>query len=296
MSDTKRTGTAPLPGNVEENPVLRPAAEDEQELIERVAARPSRIADGLIRGVAVLKAQSSNGRRYPAETLSRAVQFFEGARVFANHASGSRDVRDLVGMLRSPRLEDGAIRADLEVFEGLAPWLIEVAQRAPDALGLSINASGRVRREGDSDVVEEITRVRSVDVVAEPAAVSGLFESQQEQSDRIQRLEDEKRNLLDQVDRLRSENEELLREKRLREQRRRMEDLCLKAGLPEEALTESFMQSLVEADEARAVTLIGDRARFLRSITPGPLSGRRSILKDRAAPGDSDYLNAIHAD
>ena len=258
----------------------------EQELVERVAASPERAHDGVIHNVVVLKGRSANGRVYPPETLRSATALFEGARVFANHNAGSRDVRDLVGMLRDARFDTDSVRADLEVFEGLAPWLLEIAERAPDALGLSINASGRVTHRDGTDVVEAITRVRSVDVVAEPAAVSGLFEAKREESDRARELEEENR-------RLAGELERLIEEKRRREEHQKVMTLIQRAGLPEEAATEAFIETLLAANEAERVRLIGDRAQFLKNLAARPASTRKSVLSDGGGRSHDDYLAAI---
>jgi hypothetical protein len=45
-------------------------------------------------------------------------------------------------------------------------------------VGFSHNVLARVSREGDGAVVEEITRVQSVDLVADPAATLGLYEQE----------------------------------------------------------------------------------------------------------------------
>ena len=44
---------------------------------------------GIIRGVKILGLESRNGRRYPAETLLRAVELYDGAKVNVNHANGN---------------------------------------------------------------------------------------------------------------------------------------------------------------------------------------------------------------
>ncbi|NMC21798.1 MAG: hypothetical protein GYA33_15415, partial [Thermogutta sp.] len=60
----------------------------------------------------------------------------------------------------------------------LAQRLVWDAEHAPRNLGLSHSVLAKTRREGGRTVVEEIERVLSVDVVADPAGTQGLFESQ----------------------------------------------------------------------------------------------------------------------
>jgi hypothetical protein len=59
----------------------------------------------------------------------------------------------------------------------LAEQLLWDAQHAPQNVGLSHNVLARTARQGDQIVVEAITRVQSVDLVADPATTEGLFES-----------------------------------------------------------------------------------------------------------------------
>ena len=51
------------------------------------------------------------------------------------------------------------------------------AEHAPENVGFSHNVLARTARQGDGVVVEEITKVQSVDLVADPATTRGLFEA-----------------------------------------------------------------------------------------------------------------------
>ena len=59
-----------------------------------------------------------------------------------------------------------------------APAILEAAEKNPTLFGLSHNAEGRTRRDNGSTLVEEIVRVRSVDLVSDPATTKSLFESE----------------------------------------------------------------------------------------------------------------------
>lgn len=154
-------------------------------LVERVAANPLRVdrAAGVLRRVKVLGRQSRNGRRYSSAALRGALQLYEGAKVNINHPdrSGGRErtVTDRFGVLRRVQLEADGVYADLHYLtrHPLAEMIAEAAERMPEALGLSHNAEGRTSREGEVEIVEEITRVVSVDLVSDPATTQGLFES-----------------------------------------------------------------------------------------------------------------------
>ena len=59
----------------------------------------------------------------------------------------------------------------------LSEQLLWDAEHAPENVGFSHNVEARTARRGDRVVVEAITRVQSVDLVADPATTRGLFES-----------------------------------------------------------------------------------------------------------------------
>ena len=143
---------------------------------------------GIIRGVKILGLNSRNGRRYPVETLVRAVELYEGAKVNVNHAKGSsagpRDYQDRMGAIRGVRVrpEEGLF-ADFHFNpkHALAEQLIWDAEHAPENVGFSHNVRATTVRRGEHVEVESIDKVQSVDLVADPATTGGLFESQTEQ-------------------------------------------------------------------------------------------------------------------
>jgi hypothetical protein len=53
------------------------------------------------------------------------------------------------------------------------------AEHNPRNVGFSHNVLARLARDGEQTVVEAITHVQSVDLVADPAATQGLFEEEQ---------------------------------------------------------------------------------------------------------------------
>ncbi len=149
-----------------------------------VAVRVDRQA-GVIRGVKLLGLESRNGRTYLPEALAQAAPLYEGAKVNVNHPkgnpSGPRDYQDRIGTIRNV-----AVRSDEGLFgdfcfnpkHALAEQLIWDAEHASENVGFSHNVEARVGRRGDRVAVEAITRVQSVDLVADPATTRGLFESE----------------------------------------------------------------------------------------------------------------------
>lgn len=154
-----------------------------QDLFEGV--KPSQVdrAAGVIRGVKVLGHVSANGREYSKGAVTQARGLYEGIRVNVNHPSKpgeARSLNDRFGRLVNVRETGDGLYADLEYLKAhpLAEMTAEAAERMPDQLGLSHNAEGRVVNRGGKKLVEEITRVRSVDLVSDPATVRGLFEAE----------------------------------------------------------------------------------------------------------------------
>lgn len=145
--------------------------------------RPSKVdrEAGVIRGVKILGHVSANGREYSKGAVSKARGLYEGMRVNVNHPSKPgepRGVSDRFGRLVNVREQSDGLYGDLEYLKAhpLAEMTAEAAERMPDQLGLSHNAEGRVVTRNGKALVEEITRVRSVDLVSDPATVKGLFE------------------------------------------------------------------------------------------------------------------------
>lgn len=136
---------------------------------------------GIVRGVRVLGLTSLNGRTYLPGAIAKAKGLYEGRKVNYDHTPNKeRTVGDRAGWLQDVRVDtDGGLSADLHllVSDPRAAKVLEAAEKRPELIGLSHDATGRTRRDGDRMFVEEILGVRSVDLVADPASVKSLFES-----------------------------------------------------------------------------------------------------------------------
>jgi hypothetical protein len=140
-------------------------------------------AGGVLRGVKLIGMESLNGRRYRPAALSAAVGLYEGAKVNVNHPKDGplapRDYRDRLGVIRQVefRPDDGLFgNLHFNPKHALAEQLAWDAEHNPRNVGFSHNVLARLIREGEQTVVEAITHVQSVDLVADPAATQGLFE------------------------------------------------------------------------------------------------------------------------
>lgn len=140
---------------------------------------------GIIKGVKIIGNESANGRTYPKAVLQKARGMYEGIAVNTDHPdrSGSKDrsVKDRLGKIANVREMADGLYGDLHVLKShaIADQVFEAAERMPEMLGLSHNAEGRVRHDKGRAIVEEIIKVRSVDLVSDPATTKGLFESEQ---------------------------------------------------------------------------------------------------------------------
>jgi hypothetical protein len=153
---------------------------------------------GVIRGVKLLGLASRNGRRYREEALVSAVGLYEGAKVNINHPKGHplspRDYQDRLGVVRSVQFRAGeGLFGDLHFNpkHALSEQLVWDAEHAPQNVGMSHNVLARTSRSGDDTVVETITKVQSIDLVADPATTNGLYEHTECQESRNKSQEPE---------------------------------------------------------------------------------------------------------
>lgn len=139
--------------------------------------------NGVVSGVKILGVKSRNNRVYPLETLRDAAPLYENAKVNVNHPDGSpnesRKYQDRVGSIKNVTLQENGLYGDFHFNpkHPLAEQMLWDAEKAPENFGFSHNVEAVVRLENGAQVVDKIVRVRSVDLVADPATTSGLFES-----------------------------------------------------------------------------------------------------------------------
>ena len=150
---------------------------------------------GVIRGVKILGLNSRNGRTYLPEALRQAAGLYEEAKVNVNHPKGNpgapRDYQDRIGVMRGVVVREGeGLFADFHFNpkHALAEQLAWDAEHAAENVGFSHNVEARTLRRGVQVVVEAITRVQSVDLVADPATTRGLFEAATRRRRKRQRL------------------------------------------------------------------------------------------------------------
>jgi len=256
---------------------------------------------GIIRGVKILGLDSRNGRTYREDALLRAVGLYDGAKVNVNHAKGAavgpRDYQDRLGVIRGTVVRGGeGLFGDLHFNpkHALAEQLIWDAEHAPENVGFSHNVLARTSRAGQRLVVEAITKVESVDLVADPATTRGLFEAEEmpaapaddEETVRwaeltVDLLAEHRPDLIDEIrgatgddsEQLQLEVERLRAVEALANRRTLIRQLLQEVSLPDPESGDAartfvspwFLEALERAPDERIVrAMIADRARLVR--------------------------------
>ncbi len=277
--------------------------------------------NGIIRGVKILGLESRNGRAYLPDALARATQLYEGAKVNVNHPKGNplgpRDYQERIGVVR-----DVAVRAGEGLFADfhfnpkhpLAEQLTWDAEHAPENVGFSHNVQARTARQGDTVVVEEILRVQSVDLVADPATTRGLFE--QTAGDPLSRLtlaqlKAERADLVDQIvqeqtaqlHELQAEVERLQVAEAAQQKRSLARRLLAEFDLPDPetaqgwaraVVSQRFLESLLASPDERAMReMVEERAKLVHGAAQRASIGP-SILRPLARDQHQAFATAPH--
>lgn len=184
----KTTRESEVMATVTKRKMIRDALED---FVVQETKCPVDWDKGIIRGVHIVGLKSKNGGRYPMKALESALELYEGARCNINHPdraapSKDRDAGDRFGVFRRPHVRAGGIYADLHFLREhpMAKRVCEAAERMPEAFGFSQNARTVQVADGQGGLIHEsILRVRSVDLVCDPATTDSIFESEEDMND-----------------------------------------------------------------------------------------------------------------
>ena len=284
---------------------------------------------GMVRGVKILGIESRNGRTYLPQAIHDAVPLYEEAKVNVNHDPkqplAPRDYRDRIGVIRNVSVREGeGLFADFHFNpkHELAEQFLWDAEHAPENVGFSHNVTAQVAREGERFVVEKILEVKSVDLVADPATTSGLFESVERVSEKsseeaatieatmLAEVTEARDRLQEECCRLQEELGRLQAELVLQERRHTIEQLFREAGLPlpgsndpwaELTAGSTFLESLLKLDDERVIReQIYRRAELMKRVyssdskAASPLSQERLPFALPARPENSEsFVRAI---
>lgn len=143
--------------------------------------------NGVLREVKICGNKSKNRREYSDPVLTAAIPLYQGAKANVGHPRGenpfeARHYGDRLGRFEGPRVREGAgLFGDLHFNpkHKLAEQLLWDAEHSPESVGFSHNVLARMDFKDDWAIVQEITRVISVDLEADPGSVRGLFENEE---------------------------------------------------------------------------------------------------------------------
>ena len=277
-------------------------------------------ARGILRGVKLIGLTSRNGRRYRESALASAATLYEAAKVNINHPKDGplapRDYQDRLGVIRGVELRAGAgLFGDLHFNpkHALAEQLLWDAEHNPHNVGFSHNVLARLTREGETAIVEEITKVQSVDLVADPATTQGLFEQSSEHDPRWDALTREvlelhRPDLLEEIQVMQAQQAEA----KLKQLQRkcRIAELLAEHGLAvkgkhsegTQTVSPLFVDVLMKVqDERELETLVAERAELVRDLVRrqqhlAPQSRDQTLLAERrelACPTAREFATTL---
>lgn len=140
---------------------------------------------GVIYGVKALGIESKNGRTYSEAARQDQAKLIEGMAVAFGHdrddPGRERGFGEQPAVIRNVTVESDGNFGDLHVFKShpSAELLMDRAEQAPETFGLSHVAECELSG-GDKPgftIVENISKIHTLDIVTRPATTDGLFES-----------------------------------------------------------------------------------------------------------------------
>lgn len=141
--------------------------------------------NAVISGVSVVTAGEAQGhglkidKTLLSQVVDCASKYAGGVKVRFNHpkTEGDADVQATAGVLRNFAIDGEQVRADLHLLKSdkYCSKILEMAEKMPEAFGLSLSFSGVHEKIGDSKFAR-CSEIYAVDLVDSPAAnPTGLF-------------------------------------------------------------------------------------------------------------------------
>lgn len=154
---------------------------------------------GIVKNVGVLGHKSKNGRTYSVDCMKKAVasRLYEGFNIYLDHEgkpTPSRRVAEHFGRIEGVYYDDKAKRVRAAKLSYLrshpfASQLEESLERGLAYFGLSHKADGITMTQGKETVVNEITKVKSVDLVTDPATGTLLEQTEVPLAEEVEETE-----------------------------------------------------------------------------------------------------------
>ncbi|MBA4018308.1 MAG: hypothetical protein C0483_14170 [Pirellula sp.] len=138
-------------------------------------------AANVIRGVKLLGMESANGRTYTKQALEKALPMYEGAPVYFDHVKPGteRSYGDRFGEAVNVRLTPSGLIGDVKYNPDhpRAKQVLFDVENGTSKVGFSPDHYGDGPLRNGRRVVETITVVKSIDIVANPATNRSFSES-----------------------------------------------------------------------------------------------------------------------
>lgn len=147
----------------------------------------------IVYGIKVLGFTSQNGRVYEKKAIQEALHLYNQCPVNKDHITEAPSFSDRIGWLSNPVLREDGLYADFNYnphADGIESFLWFAEHEGLGDIGFSHMVQGKWTVDPDgTERVVKIDRVKSVDLVANPATTKSIFES--EVPDKIKTLKDE---------------------------------------------------------------------------------------------------------
>ena len=147
----------------------------------------------IVYGIKVLGFTSQNGRVYEKKAIQEALHLYNQCPVNKDHITEAPSFSDRIGWLSNPVLREDGLYADFNYnphADGIESFLWFAEHEGLGSIGFSHMVQGKWTVDPDgTERVVKIDRVKSVDLVANPATTKSIFES--EVPDKIKTLKDE---------------------------------------------------------------------------------------------------------
>lgn len=267
---------------------------------------------GVIAGVKLLGRTSRNGREYPESTIVNARSLYEGAKVNVNHKSKPGEpstYEQRIGYVDAIQVRPDGLFGNFHFNpkHALAEQLLWDAEHAPQSVGFSHDVHAVTSNKTGRVVVEQITKVNSVDLVADPATTSGLHEQIELESNVEITLEAVKakpeivkailqEHANSEAVKLQEQELKTLKAKldgyeslhRLEQKKAAVAKAIKEAKLPEALVTETFVELCEGADDAGLAKLIDDRLVVAKGIPAGskPQSKEQRTTEQEVSTAD----------
>jgi len=151
-------------------------------VLQKVGNNPVDRANNIVRGVKILGFHSQNGRVYDLNAVKDALHLYENAPVNRDHTTEAPLFSDRLGWIENVKLEFDGVYADFRYnpnAEGIEAFLWFAENDGLGDIGFSHLVSGKYTIDPDgTERIIRIDRVKSVDIVANPATTKTIFESE----------------------------------------------------------------------------------------------------------------------